>query len=136
MCCIPILDLRKHNELEILYIVDLSAEDLLLPMDGIRIKKLTLDKVAMAHHGLEELSRCLSSWSCVKELQLDGVRCRVHTDMCCIPVIDLQKCKRLTYLALSNLLVEDLLLPKEEARFELLKLNNVTMAHNVLEQLS
>ena len=136
MCCIPILDLRKQNELEILYLVDLSAEDLLLPMDGIRMRELALDKVTLAHHGLEQLSRSLSSWSCIKELKLDGVRCSEHTDMCCIPVLDLQKCKQLTCLTLSNLLVEDLLLPKEEARFITLKLNNVTMAHDGLEELS
>ena len=136
MCCIPILDLRKQNELEILYLVDLSAEDLLLPMDGIRMRELALDKVTLAHHGLEQLSSSLSSWSCIKELKLDGVRCGEHTDMCCIPVLDLQKCKQLTCLTLSNLLVEDLLLPKEEARFITLKLNNVTMAHDGLEELS
>ena len=72
MCCIPVLDLRKQSELEILYIVDLSAEDLLLPMEGTRIRKLTLYKVTMAHHGLEQLSRSLSSWSCIQELKLDG----------------------------------------------------------------
>ena len=73
MCCLSVLDLRKHNELELLYIVDLSAEDLLLPMDGIRIRELELDNVTVTHHELEQLSRSLSSWSCIEELDLDGV---------------------------------------------------------------
>ena len=82
---------QKHNELELLYIVDLSAEDLLLPMDGIRIRELELDNVTMTHYELEQLSRSLSSLSCIKELDLDGVRCSEHKDMCCIPVLDLRK---------------------------------------------
>ena len=136
MCCIPVLDLRKHNELEILYIVDLSVEDLLLPMDGIRIRTLWLDKVTMAHHGLEQLSRSLSSWSCIKELNLDGVRCSEHTDMCCIPILDLRKQSELEILYIVDLSVEDLLLPMEGTRIRTLWLDKVTMAHHGLEQLS
>ena len=66
MYCIPVLDLRKHNKLELLCIVDLSVEDLLLPIEGTRIRKLALEKVSIAHHGLEQLSRSLSSLSCLK----------------------------------------------------------------------
>ena len=135
-CCIPVLDLQKCKQLTCLALSNLLVEDLLLPKEEARFELLKLNNVTMAHDGLEQLSRSLSSLSCIKVLMLDGVRCSEHTDMCCIPVLDLQKCKQLTCLALSNLLVEDLLLPKEGARFELLKLNNVTMAHDGLEQLS
>ena len=136
MCCIPTLDLRNHKDLEILYIEDLSVEDLLLPIDGIRIRKLTLDNVTMTHNGSEQLSRSLSSWSCIKELKLDKVRCREHTDMCCIPILDLRKHNKLEILCIADLSVEDLLLPIEGTRNTRLLFMNVTMAHDVLEELS
>ena len=135
-CCIPTLDLRRHNDLEVLYIVDLSAEDLLLPMDGIRMREMTLDSVTMAHHGLEQLSRSLSSWSCIKELKFDEVRCSEHTDMCCIPIIDLRNHTDLEILYIEDLSVEDLLLPIDGIRIRELGLDNVTMTHHGLEQLS
>ena len=135
MCCIPVLDLRKQIELEILYKMDSSFEGLLLPMDRIRIRELTLHKVTMAHHGLEQLSRSLSSWSCIQKLKLDGVRCSEHS-RCCIPALDLRKHNELEILYIIDSSFEDLLLPKEGARFISLKLNNVTMTHHGLEQLS
>ena len=136
MCCIPVLDLRKHNKLELLYIVDLSAEDMLLPMEGIRIRELALDNVTMAHHGLEQLSRSLSSWSCIKGLHLDGVRCSEQRDRCCIPVLDLQKHNKLEQLCIMASSVEGLLLPMDRIRIRELTLDNVAMAHHGLEQLS
>ena len=136
MCCIPTLDLRNHNDLEILYIEDLSVEDLLLPIDGIRLRELRLDNVTMTHHGLEQLSRSLSSLSCIKELKLDGVRCSEHTDMCCIPVLDLRKHSELEILYIVDLSAEDLLLPIDRIRIRELTLDNVTIDHHELEQLS
>ena len=59
--CIPVLDLRKHNELELLGIMALPVEGLLLPMEGTRIRQLALVNVTMAHHELEQLSRSSSS---------------------------------------------------------------------------
>ena len=61
--CIPVLDLRKHNELEELFLLGCSVEGLLLPTEGARITKLTFNDVTMAHHRLEELSRVLSAAS-------------------------------------------------------------------------
>ena len=49
-CCISVLDLQKHNELERLRIMALPVEGLLLPMEGTRIRELALDNVTMAHH--------------------------------------------------------------------------------------
>ena len=136
MCCIPVLDLHKHNKLQLLCIVDVSVEDLLLPIEGTRIRELELDKVTMANHGLEQLSKSLSSWSCITELKLDGVRCSEHTDMCCIPVLDLRKHNKLQLLCIVDVSVEDLLLPIEGTRIRKLALDKVTMAHHGLEQLS
>ena len=136
MCCIPVQDLGKHNKLQLLCIVDVSVEDLLLPIEGTRIRELELDKVTMAHHGLEQLSKSLSSWSCITELKLDGVRCSEHTDMCCIPVLDLRKHNKLQLLCLVDVSVEDLLLPIEGTRIRKLALDKVTMAHHGLEKLS
>ena len=136
MCCIPVLDLRKHNALELLNIVDLSAEDMLLPMEGIRIREMTLDSVTLAHHGLEQLSRSLSSLSCIEKLDLDGVRCSEHTDMCCITVLDLRKHNKLEKLCIRVSSVEGLLLPMEATRIRKLALDKVTLAHHGLEQLS
>ena len=64
---------------------------MLLPIEGTRIRYLALDDVTMAHHGLEQLSRSLASWSCIKELHLYGVRCIEHRDVCCIHVLVLRK---------------------------------------------
>ena len=136
MCCIPVLELWKHNDLEMLYKKDSSFEGLLLPMEGTRIRKLELDNETMAHHGLEQLSRSLSSWSCIKKLKLDGVRCREHTDMCCIPVLDLWKQNELELLRITVSSVKGLLLPMEGTRITSLHFMNVTMAHDVLEELS
>ena len=134
--CIPVLDLRKYNELKLLYIKALPVEDLLLPMEGARIRQLFLDNVTMAHHELELLSRSSSSWSCIKQLHLDGVRCNEHRDRCCIPVLDLRKHNELEQLSIMASPVEGLLLPMEETRIRSLALDNVIMAHHELEQLS
>ena len=88
------------------------------------------------HHGLEQLSRSLSSLSCLKKLYLTRVRCSEHTDRCCIPVLALQKHNKLRILYLLILSVEVLLLPMKGARARVLRLKNVTMAHHGLEQIS
>ena len=135
-CCIPVLDLRKHNELELLRIKASPVEGLLLPMEGTRIKQLALDSVTMAHHELEQLSRSLLSWSCIKQLHLNGVRCSENRDRCCIPVLDLRKHNELERLRIMALPVEGLLIPIEGTRIRQLALDNVTMANHELEQLS
>ena len=114
----------------------LPVEGLLLPMEGTRIRQLTLDNVSMAHHELEQLSRSSSSWSSIEQLHLDGVRCSEHRDRCCIPVHDLRKHNELEQLGIIALPVEGLLLPMEGTRIRQLALDNVTMAHHELEQLS
>ena len=134
--CIPVLDLRKHNELGLLSIEVSPVEDLLLPMEGTRIRQLTLVNVTMAHHGLEQLSRSSSSWSSIELLKLDGVRCSEHRDMSCIPVLDLRKHNELEFLRIKASPAEDLLLPMEGTRIRYLVLNDVTMAHHGVEQLS
>ena len=90
----------------------------------------------MSHHDLEQLSGLFSSYSDLKELSLDAVRCKEQSHSCCIPVLDLQKLKKLKKLVLKNLSVGGLLLPVEGVRMTLLVLNNVTMSHHDLEQLS
>ena len=134
--CIPVLDLRKHKELEELFLLGCSVEGLLLPMEGARITNLTLNDVTMAHHRLEELSRSLSAVSCIKKLCLVGVRCSEHRDMSCIPVIDIRKHNELEELIIKDASVEGLLLPMEGTRNIFLALCNVTMAHHGLEELS
>ena len=134
--CIPVLDLLKYNELELLRIMASPFEGLLLSTEGTRIRQLFLDNVTMAHHELEQLSRSSSSWSCIKQLHLDGMRCSEHRDRCCIPVLDLRKHNELKRLSIKVLPVESLLLPMEGTRIRQLALDNVTMAHHKLEQLS
>ena len=135
-CCIPVLDLRKHNELELLRIMAFPVESLLIPMEGTKIRELVLVNVTMAHHELELLSRTSSSWSLIKQLHLGGVRCSEHRDRCCIPVLDLRKHNELELLRIMALPVEGLPLPMEGTRIRELFLNNVTMVHHELEQLS
>ena len=135
-CCVPVLDLQKHNKLKTLILMNFYVEGLLLPVEGVRMIFLMLDNVTMAHHGLEQLSGSLSSCSDIEELYLGAVRCSEQSHSCCIPVLDLQKHNKLKKLMLNNLSVEGLLLPLEGIRITYLKLNNVTMAHHGLEQLS
>ena len=135
-CCVPVLDLQKHNKLKTLILMNLYVEGLLLPVEGVRMIFLMLDNVTMAHQGLEQLSGSLSSCSDLEELYLDAVRCSEKSHSCCISVLDLQKHNKLKKLMLNNLSVKGLLLPVEGVRVTYLKLNNVTMAHHGLEQLS
>ena len=135
-CCIPVLDLRKYNELELLSIMASPVEGLLLSMEGARIRQQALDNVTMAHHELDQLSRSSSSWSSIEQLYLNGVRCSEHRDRCCIPVLDLRKYNELELLYIMASPVEGLLLPMEGTRIRQLAPDNVTMAHHELEQLS
>ena len=135
-CCIPVLDLQKHDKLEKLELKSLSIEGLLLPVEGARITSLTLINVTMSHHGCEQLSGSLSSGSSLEYLYLERVRCREHWYSCCIPVLDLQKHDKLEKLELKSLSIEGLLLPVEGARITSLTLINVTMSHHGCEQLS
>ena len=135
-CCLPVLDLQKHNKLKVLRLEDLSVEGLLLPIERDRLRSLKLNNVTMNHHGVEQLSGSLSSYSCLENLDLDEVTCSEQSHSCCIPVLDLQKHNELLELDLRDLSVEGLLLPVERDRFTSLELNNVTMNHQYLEQLS
>ena len=145
-CCIPVLDLQKHDKLEILDLRSLSIEGLLLPVEGARITFLRLLHVTMSHHGCEQLSESLSSCSHLEYLYLEDVRCREHSDSeqsgsehcdsSCVPVLDLQKHDKLKTLDLQWLSIEGLLLPVEGVRITSLTLYNVTMTHHGCEQLS
>ena len=134
-CCIPVLNLQKHNKLEKIELYHLSVEGLLLPVEGDRITSLHLDKITMTHHGLEQLSGSLSCSSGLEPLSLNELRCTEHADSCCFPALNLQK-HTLENLLLENLSVKGLLLPMEGARIRSLYLVNVTIVHNGLEQLS
>ena len=135
-CCLPVLDLQKHNKLKELKLWFLSVKCLLLPVERDRLTTLNLLYVTMNHHGLEQLSGSLSSYSCLEELYLQLLKCNVQSHSCCLPVLDLQKHNTLQELRLWNLSVEGLLLPVEGDRFTSLWLANVTMNHQYLEQLS
>ena len=135
-CFLPVLDLQKHNKLRKLELEDLSVEGLLLPVEGIRFTYLWLDNVTMIHHGLEQLSGSLSSYSCLEVLYLKLVKCSEQSHSCCFPILDLQKHNKLKELYLQDLSVEGLLLPVEGDRFTTFWLDDVTMNHHGLEQLS
>ena len=135
-CCLPVLDLQKHNKLKELYLRDLSVEGLLLPVEGDRFTLLRLYNVTMNHCGLEQLPGSLSSCSCLEKLYLSEVKCSEQSHSCCLPVLDLQKHNKLQELDLRDLSVEGLLLPVERDRLTLLDLDNVTMNHHGLKQLA
>ena len=134
-CCLPVLDLQQHDDLQTLYLRDFSVKGLLLPVERDRLTSLKLDNVTMNHHDLEQLSGSLSSCSCLEILYLDKVKCNEQSHSCCLPVLDLQKHSKLEELRLWNLSVKGLLLPVERDRFTSLWLYNVTMNHQNLEQL-
>ena len=134
-CCLPVLDLQKHNKLEELRLYNLSVEGLLLPVERDRLTILWLNNVTMNHHDLEQLSGSLSSCSCLEYLSLNDVKCSEQSHSCCLPVLDLQQHNKLERLDLRRLSVKGLLLPVERDRFTTLTLHNVTMNHQYLEQL-
>ena len=134
-CCLPVLDLQKHNTLQRLDLSNLSVKGLLLPVERDRLTSLELNGVTMNHQYWEQLFGSLSSCSCLEELNLDEVKCSEHSHSCCLPVLDLQKHNTLQRLDLSNLSVKGLLLPVERDRFASLTLYKVTMNHQYLEQL-
>ena len=135
-CCLPVLDLQKHNKLKELDLWNLSVEGLLLPVERNRLTYLTLKCVTMNHQYLEQLFGSLSSCSCLENLSLNEVKCSEQSHSCCLPVLDLQKHNKLQTLELEDLSVKGLLLPVERDRFTSLTLTNVTMNHQYLEQLS
>ena len=135
-CCLPVLDLQKHNKLWALELCDISVKGLLLPVERDRLTLLRLTNVTMNHHDLEQLSGSLSSYSCLRNLNLSKVKCSEQSHSFCLPVLDLQQHNKLQRLKLVALSVEGLLLPVERDRLTLLVLINVTMNHQYLEQLS
>ena len=135
-CCPPVLDLQQHNKLEELYLEDLSVNGLLLPVERDRFTSLWLYNVTMNHHDLEQLLGSLSSCSCPENLYLREVKCSEQSHSCCPPVLDLQQHNKLKELYLEDLSVNGLLLPVERDRLTRLRLVNVTMNHQYLEQLS
>ena len=135
-CCLPVLDLQKHNKLEDLTLWDLSVKGLLLPVERDRLTSLWLISVTMNHQYLEQLLGSLSSCSGLEILYLNEVKCNEQSHSCCLPVLDLQKHNKLRKLDLWDLSVEGLLLPVERDRLTLLWLDNVTMNHRGLEQLA
>ena len=135
-CRLPVLDLQKHNKLQELHIWQLSVKGLLLTVERDRFTSLELLNVPMNHQYLEQLSGSLSSCSCLETLEINKVKCSEHSHSCCLPVLDLQKHNKLKVLYLWYLSVKGLLLPVERDRFTSLKLLNVTINHQYLEQLS
>ena len=133
--CIPVLDLQIYKKLEKLDLKDISVEGLLLPGEGATITTLDLFKVTMKYHGLEQLAESLSFCDSLLSVDLMKVRCSEHTEGVCIPVLDLQKYKKLEKLDLKDISVEGLLLPREGATIRLLDLYNVTMTHHGSKQL-
>ena len=135
-CCLPLLDLQKHNELHILDLRDLSVDSLLMTVERDRLKSLYLSNVTMTHRGLEQLAGSLSSCSGLEDLYIDKVSCSEHSNMCCLPALDLQKHNKLHTLDLRDLSVVSLLMTVERDRLKSLYLSNVTMTHRGLEQLA
>ena len=134
--CIPVIDLRQHNKLEKLWLVNISVESLLLPGEGATITSPELRIVIMTHHGLEQLAESLSSCISLLKVDLHDVRCSEHAGGTCIPVIDLRQHNKLEKLVLWDISVEGLLLPEEGVTFTSLELRNVTMTHHELKQLA
>ena len=134
-CCLPVLDLQQHDDLQTLYLRDLSVKGLLLPVERDTLTLLLLTNVTMNHQYLEQLSGSLSSYSCLEKLFLNKVKCSEQSHSCCLPVLDLQKHNKLKELRLEHLSVKGLLLPVERDRLTHLRLVNVTMNHQNLEQL-
>ena len=79
-CCKPVLDIQKNYKPRILYLLILSVEGLLLPMEGARARVLRHNNVSVAHHGLEQLSKFLSSLYDSWHLSPDEVDCSEHSN--------------------------------------------------------
>ena len=91
-CCLPVLDLQKHDKLQELRLLNLSVEGLLLPVEGDRFKTLRLNHVTMNHQYLEQLSGSLSSYySKPSHCVVIRMRCSEHGATLCQPVMYIQK---------------------------------------------
>ena len=94
-CCIPVLDLQKHDKLKTLRLQRLSIEGLLLPVEEARITLLMLYDVTMTHHGCEQLSAAFSSrpeqenWRPFERFFRNTVICREHRYKSCQTVKDI-----------------------------------------------
>ena len=95
-CCLPVLDLQKHNKLEALELWHLSVKGLLLPVERDRFTSLELADVTMNHHDLKQLAGSLSSYSSKPSDCILDLRCSEHSATLCQPVIDIRKfiCRR------------------------------------------
>ena len=93
ICCLPVLDLQQHNKLQYLNLSYLSVEGLLLPVEGDMLTSLKLVNVTMNHHGLEQLSGSLSSYSSKPHNCCLEMICSEHSPTLCQPVIDIRKNK-------------------------------------------
>ena len=137
-CLLPVLDLQKHPNLEILSLEKLSIEGLLIPhQQDTAVRGLWLDSVTMTHHDIQSLCVSLSSWSALEYLELINLSCSDHSDRdCLLPMLDLQKHHNLKDLRRKNLSVEGLLTPiQQETAMHTLWLDNVTMTHHDIQSL-
>ena len=127
--CIPVLDLRKHNNLKSLALKTMSIESLLLPEEGVRITFLQLSSLKITHHGLEQVEKIVRFCPGLEELDVREVKCVEHDTAVCIPVLNLQKHYNFKRLVLDSICFEGLLLPEEGPPVD------VTMTHHGLELL-
>ena len=131
----PTLDLQKHHTMETLDLWQLSVKGLELPLEGTRLRSLGLTFLTIPHYSWEALGESVSSYTNLEELNLCYYTCSEHGRCCAIPLLDLQKHKRLEKLRLETISVKGLVLPLEGARFTFLHLKDVTMAQQGYEQL-
>ena len=130
-----VLDLQKHNKLEIVRLEYLFVKGLLLPVET-TLTYLSMCKITMTKDGIEYLWQSLSSCISIEKLELKALRCIDHSDGFFFPVLDIQKLNSLEQLWLWNIAIEGLLPPMNGMNLASFWLNNVIVYHDGLKNMS
>ena len=133
----PVLDLQKHNRLQVLQLNALPISGIQLPsQEESQLRYLELWGLVLSHDNLVQLCGSLTSLSGLMELQLYDLSCSEHSGSRCLSAVDLSKRNRLGRLLLGTLPICGLLLPpQEESQLRDLDLWRLVLSHDNLVQL-
>ena len=140
-CCLPALDLQRHNSLKIMELIQLSVESMLLPGQGtlpLHLRKLIVQDSTLSHSGWKELFSLLCVSSTLAYLNIERPYCSDHGDSCCLPALDLQRHNSLTTLYLRKFSVESVLLPGQGTlplHLRMLEVLDITLSHSTWKEL-
>ena len=130
-CCLPVLDIHSHCELQVLILDKIPISGLVVPsQEESQLIRLYLYNLVLRCVQLVNLCSSLSSVTEIERLSLTRLSCRWHEDGCSLPVLDLRNHCRLQWLKLDNIAISGLVLPsQEETHLSTLYLDNLVLPH-------